>query len=188
VTTTEGQPRILVGVSGSTASLRALRWAAHEAVRRGARLEIVLAWQPEQPAYYAVEVSHADHRQQHDAAERLLAASLRSVADAELPDSLTADVIEGLAERVLPERSGGAAMLVLGSTSSPTPYGRSIGPVIRSCLCRAACTVVIVGPELGPEQGTGDYEPPSGRHSRADVDGLLLVTGRELAPQVPACH
>jgi nucleotide-binding universal stress UspA family protein len=153
---TAERPRILVGVSGSRASLRALRWAAQEASRREARLEIILAWQPQQPAYYASQVGHANHGQQQVAADRKLAGILRSVANAELPESLAADVVEGLPERVLAERSVGAVMLVLGSTSFPTPSGRSIGPVTRCCLGRAACPVVVVG----PEQVAGDDGPP----------------------------
>ncbi len=159
---TAKQSRIVVGVSGSLASLRALRWAAQEAIRREARLEIVLAWQPQQPAYYAVQVSHADRAQQQETANRRLGLILGNVANAELPDQLTADVVEGLAERVLAERSAGAVMLVLGSTSSPALSGRSIGPVIRSCLSRAACTVVVVG----PEEGASDDEPWRYEHSR----------------------
>ena len=179
MTTTERQPRILAGVSGSTASLRALRWAAREAARRAARLEIILAWQPEQPAYYAVQASHADHRQQHDAAKRLLAASLSSAADAGLPDSLTTHVIEGPAGRVLPDRSAGAIMLVLGSTSSPTPSGRSTGPVTRSCLSRAACPVVIVG----PEQGAGDDGAPPDDDRRAYLGDLRRARPGRLQPR-----
>ncbi len=166
--TTAGQARIVVGVNGSRASLRALRWAAREAIRREAGLEIVLAWQPQQLAYYAVEVSHADHDQQRAAADRRLT-DLLAAADAELPDRVTANVVEGLAERVLPERSVGAVMLVLGSTSSPTLSGRSIGPVIRSCLSRAACTVVVVG----PEQGASDDPPMAAEGSRQRAVGLM---------------
>jgi nucleotide-binding universal stress UspA family protein len=146
---TASRPTIVVGVSGSGASLRALGWAAQEASRREAGLEIILAWQPQQTACYAVQVGRADHRQQQEAAGRKLAAILSSIVDGKLPDSLTANVVEGPAERVLAGRSVGAAMLVLGSTSSPTLSDGSIGPVIRSCLSRAACPVVVVGPGQG---------------------------------------
>ncbi len=160
------QPRVVVGVSGSRASLRALRWAAREASGRRASLEVVAAWQSQEPAFYAVKASRADHGQQQDAAARRLAAILRSV-DPELPDSVTTHVVEGPAERVLAERSAGAAMLVLGSSSLP---GRSIGPVIRSCLGLAACPIVVVG----AEQGASD-DPPRDEGRHAGVAGLRGV-------------
>jgi nucleotide-binding universal stress UspA family protein len=163
------QQNIVVGVSGSRASLRALRWAAAEAIRREARLEIVLAWRPEQPAYYAVQVGRADHGQQEQVADRKLGAILRGAVDAVLPASLAADVVEGPAERVLAERSSGAVMLVLGSTSAPTPAGRSIGPVIRGCLSRAACPVVVIGPEHDADDAAG---PPRDEGPRERVVGL----------------
>jgi nucleotide-binding universal stress UspA family protein len=176
---TAEQPRILVGVSGSRASLRALRWAAREASRREARLEVILAWQPQQPAYYAFQVGHANYGQQQVAADRKLADILRNVANAELPESLAADVVEGLAGRVLAERSVGAVMLVLGSTSSPTPSGRSIGPVIRCCLSRAACPVVVVG----PGQVAGDDGAPTDDGRRAYLGDLRRARPGRLQPR-----
>jgi nucleotide-binding universal stress UspA family protein len=177
---TASQSTMVVGVSGSRASLRALRWAAQEASRREAGLEIVLAWQPQQTASYAVQVGRADHRQEQEAACRKLAAILSSIIDGELPDSLTANVVEGLAERVLAERSVGTAMLVLGSTSSPTLSGRSIGPVIRSCISRAVCPVVVVG----PEQEASDGGKWPGEGPRVSVVGIRPASGgrtRDLA-------
>jgi len=60
-----------------------------------------------------------------------------------------------VAERVLVDLSAGADLLVLGSASGLTD-GRSIGPVIRGCLSRAHCPVVVVGPE-GPPGSEPDY-------------------------------
>jgi nucleotide-binding universal stress UspA family protein len=52
--------------------------------------------------------------------------------------------VDGLPARVLLDRCAGADMLVLG-TSSDVPGGlRSAGPVIRACLRRAACPVVVI--------------------------------------------
>jgi nucleotide-binding universal stress UspA family protein len=153
------RPRVLVGVSGSTASLIALQWAAEEARHRQARLEVVLVWQPPSTAPYAVQAPHSDHRQMQDAAGRALAASINSLGQANLPGGLTADVVEGMPERVLAERSVDAAMLVLGSTSSPVQAGRSIGPVIRGCLSRAGCPVVVIGPANNAREPAAWPEP-----------------------------
>ena len=141
------KPTVLVGVSGSRASVGALRWAADESRRRGARLVAVRCWEPGQPAYYAAHGSIADDAHSHQAAAWELASTLHEVFGGRLPASLYTEVIEGMAERVLADRSAGADLLVLGSTSSPCVSGPSIGPVIRSCLSRARCPVVVVGPE-----------------------------------------
>jgi nucleotide-binding universal stress UspA family protein len=134
-------------VSGSKASVGALRWAADESRRRGARLMAVRCWEPGQPVSYAARGPIADDAHLHQAATWELASTLHEVFGRRLPASLYTEVIEGMAERVLADRSAGADLLVLGSTSSPCVSGRSIGPVIRSCLGRAHCPVVVVGPE-----------------------------------------
>jgi nucleotide-binding universal stress UspA family protein len=140
------RPVVVVGVSGSAASAAALRWAAHEARRRGARLVAVRAWLPSQPAFYAVDAGHdADHERQ--AATSELAATLRATFGAKPPPGMFTEVTAGMPERVLVERSAGAEMLVLGSTSASNPAGASVGPVIRSCLSRAHSPVVVIGPE-----------------------------------------
>jgi nucleotide-binding universal stress UspA family protein len=45
----EKQSRIVVGVDGSPASLHALHWAAAEAARRDAGLDVVHAWMTPYP-------------------------------------------------------------------------------------------------------------------------------------------
>jgi nucleotide-binding universal stress UspA family protein len=142
-------PTILVGVSGSRASVAALRWAASESRLRGARLIVLRCWEPDQRAYYAAHGPAADAARRRRAATAELAATLHSEFGGQLPASLSGEVIEGVAERILVDRSAAADLLVIGSTSAPCLSGRSIGPVIRGCLSRAHCPVVVIGPE-GP--------------------------------------
>lgn len=164
-----GRPTVVVGVSGSSASVAALRWAAAEAARRGARLVAVRAWQHASRAYYAVPAGRRDAEHQHQAVTWELASTLRAAFAGGLPASLYTEVIEGLPERVLVDRSAGADMLVLGSAPSPYLSGRSVGPVIRSCLSRAHCPVVVIGPEgLGEELHAA---APAGESTTADQDG-----------------
>jgi nucleotide-binding universal stress UspA family protein len=60
--------------------------------------------------------------------------------------------IEGLAARVLLDRCEGADMLILG-TPGDVPGGlRSAGPVIRACLRRAPCAVVVISAAMDPTQ------------------------------------
>jgi len=136
-------PTIVVGVSGSRASAAALRWAADEARRRDARLDVVLCWSAEPRAYYAPpRGQHGSCGQEY---ARQLAATVRKVLDGDTPHGLTAEVVEGAAERALPAAAAGADLLVLGSTSSGHA-GFAVGPVIRACLGRVGCPVVVVGP------------------------------------------
>jgi nucleotide-binding universal stress UspA family protein len=140
-------PVIVAGVSGSPASARALRWAADEARRRHGRLKVVLAWRIQQRAYYAptpAEEEELEARQQH--ARDGLAATVRAVLGAELAATVTTEVTEGNPERALVDSSAGADLLVLGAASGQL-IGRSLGPVVRTCLSRAHCPVVVVGPE-----------------------------------------
>jgi nucleotide-binding universal stress UspA family protein len=169
------ESRILVGVSGSEASLRALRWAAREASERGARLDVVLTWHSRQDAYYAGGSGRGDGAREREAAIGKLAAGLRSAFGSRMPGSLAAEVVEGMTEQVLCARSAGASLLVLGSTSCPSAAARSIGPVIRSCLSHAYCPVVIVG----PEQSVPAFEAPRAGALRPERDqGRQMATVR----------
>ena len=156
MTSTGHTPVIVVGVSGSPASAGALRWAADEAAREHGILRVVCSWQPEPRAFYAHPASGPqDAARQHQLARDRLIATIRKVLGADAPGEVTAEVIEGMAERILVDLSVGADLLVLGSASGLTA-GRSIGPVIRGCLSRAHCPVVVVGPE-GPPSREPDY-------------------------------
>jgi nucleotide-binding universal stress UspA family protein len=152
----EHTPVILVGVSGSLASAGALRWAADEAAREHGALRVVRTWKPEPRAFYAHPASGPqDAARQHQIASDGLAAMILAVLDSEELNNVSGEVIEGTAERVLVDLSATADLLVLGSASGLTE-GRSIGPVIRGCLSRAHCPVVVVGPE-GPPSREPDY-------------------------------
>jgi nucleotide-binding universal stress UspA family protein len=149
-------PVIVVGVSGSPASAAALRWAASEADREHGTLRVVRSWKTEPRAFYAHPASGPqDAARQHQLACAELAATMRAVLGSQTLGNVTTEVIEGTAERVLVELSADADLLVVGSVSGLTA-GHSIGPVIRGCLGRAHCPVVVVGPE-GPPGREEDY-------------------------------
>lgn len=149
-------PVIVVGVSGSPASAGALRWAAAEAEREHGMLRVVRSWQTEPRAFYAHPASGPqDAARHHQQACDGLATTMRAVLGSEIPGNVTTEVIEGTAERVLVELSAEADLLVVGSVSGLTA-GHPIGPVIRGCLGRAHCPVVVVGPE-GPPGREEDY-------------------------------
>ena len=143
------QQRIVVGVSGSLAFSAALGWAAEEARLRKAKLHVVRAWDPTRHAapYAAVGVMPTAEEQQA-AARDGLAAAMRAEFGPAAPNGVTAELAEGVPERVLVDRSADADLLVLGVTAPAWLAGRSAGPVVRACLARARCPVVVIG---GPD-------------------------------------
>jgi nucleotide-binding universal stress UspA family protein len=173
-----GQPFIVVGVSGSPASAGALRWAADEAARPQARLHIVCGWEEQHRAPYASAAGQPSAAQQRTAAAARLSEAIRSVFGHLPPAGLTAEVVRGLAARVLISRSSGADLLVLGSESPLEPAGRAAEPVVSACLRRSLCPVVVV---CAAEQ---DACPP--RPATATCHPQPQTTGRRRDVSVPA--
>ena len=133
--------RIVVGVDGSVESVAALRWACREAAIRGAEVHAVHVREAQchSPASYAASAPSGP--------DDFSVEELANSAKAELaPDvEVRAETVDGLAARVLLDRSDGADMLVLGTASDTPGSSRPAGPVIRACLRRAACPVVVIG-------------------------------------------
>jgi len=172
-------PTIVAGVSGSPASARALRWAADEAKRRHGQLKVVLAWRIPQRASYAPALAPQELAARRQRARDGLAATVRAVLGPDLAAKVSTEVTEGNPERALVDSSTGADLLVLGAASGQLA-GRSLGPVVRTCLSRAHCPVVVVGPE---GQGLAGKERASSANPAAEVgDGWKLVA----AGAVPA--
>lgn len=136
---------IVVGFSGSGASVVALRWAAAEANRVHAQLRVVRSWTTEARAPYAPAVGSDEYSQRHARAVAGLVVAASSLARYLPSDKVTTAAIQGVPERVLVEQSAGADLLVLGCAAG-LAGDRSIGPVIRACLSHAHCPVVVVGP------------------------------------------
>jgi nucleotide-binding universal stress UspA family protein len=137
--------RITVGVDGSAESLAALLWACREAPLRGAQVHVVHVREARchNLASYAVPAAAPPNRDDFtaDSIEDLV----RSVQADQAPDAdIRVEVADGLAARVLLDRCAGADMLVLGTASDTPGAGRPVGPVIRACLRRAPCPVVVI--------------------------------------------
>jgi nucleotide-binding universal stress UspA family protein len=160
-----GRMQIVVGVSGSPASALALRWAAAEADRLHAALTVVLVRTVEPRAHYAPAISADELDRRLERAVSGLAATMRAVAGYLPSDAVTMTVIEGLPERALLDQSAGADLLVLGSAATGNG-DRPIGPVVRACLSRAHCPLVVVGPE-GPTGHSRHDAASSHQHSTA---------------------
>ena len=136
--------RIVVGVDGSAESTAALRWACREASLRGAQVHAVHVWEApcHSMASYAVPAQ----------VESPESGDFDVFWKAVLPDRVPGvpvqtEVVPGLAARVLLQRCDGADMLVLGSAgdqAGTSGSGRSAGPVVRACLRRSPCPVVVI--------------------------------------------
>ena len=141
--------RIVVGVDGSPDSVIALRWACREAGIRDAEVHAVHVREAplHSPASYAVPAPAdsyaADDTEMWKAALAGIAPGIR----------VRTETAVGLVARILLERCAGADMLVLGSAQEVPDQAWSAGPVIRACLRRSPCPVVVIGAELAAGPG-----------------------------------
>jgi nucleotide-binding universal stress UspA family protein len=139
-----GQPRIVVGVDESPASLAALRWAGREAGLRGTRLLVVRAWERavRRAAPYASCIRARSREDDQVTAAARLEGAVQAALGPAPPIPVTVEVAEGLPTRVLLDRATGAELLVLGGGAST---GQDvIGPVARDCLRHPPCPIVVV--------------------------------------------
>ncbi|MEU9331536.1 universal stress protein [Streptomyces sp. NPDC048290] len=143
--------RIVVGAGAE--SPEALRFAAAEALRRGAVLDAVRAWRaPAQgsPSPAALAGESARHRAERAARELDEAVE---TALKELPGDVSRlDVrrrtVEGAARTVLVEAARDADLVVVGARRRPRSFGLQLGRVAHRVLHHAPCPVVVV-PERG---------------------------------------
>jgi nucleotide-binding universal stress UspA family protein len=142
--------RIVVGVDGSVESVAALRWACREAPLRGAEVHVVHVREERCHSFasYAVPaLSTADDGSTDiDNLVRLVQ------ADQAPRVQVLVEEVDGLAARVLLDRCAGADMLILGTSGDVPGALRSAGPVIRACLRRAPCPVVVISAAQDPTQ------------------------------------
>ncbi len=143
------QPRLVVGVDGSSHSLDALRWAVEEARLRHATIEAVYAWRPpyigEAGGMAAVAVSWD---QLAEAAKDALDAAVDSLA-AEASDVVfERRCLEGPPALTLVEEAKDAVMLVVGSRGHGGFLGLLLGSVAHHVAHHAPCPVVVVPPPV----------------------------------------
>lgn len=141
-----GSGFIVVGFDGSAESIAALRWALGRAAGMQVPLKVVHCW----PATAApVRRDWRDRRHARDprrvdtvrAVENELAAA-RSLIPA--PPEVSMVFTAAPVETVLATQTRGAAMLILGASSSAVLRDPSRGPVAGPCLEQIGCTVVVV--------------------------------------------
>jgi nucleotide-binding universal stress UspA family protein len=155
---------IVVGLDGSAASNRALRWALQQAqLHDDARVVAIHAYRlPELRGASAYTESYLpagalerrteqerdlrarEETQARERAEQLIADAL--AAEGGKPEGIVIDPVVIAAEpaRTLIERSEGADLLVLGSRGLGGFQGLLVGSVSQKCLHHAHCPVVVI--------------------------------------------
>lgn len=128
--------RIVVGVDGSENAIRALEWAAIQAQRVGAVLEVHSAYGPGYVLHTPNEVK--------EALQPILDEAASHVANV-APDVVTEFVKhEGSPASKLVDASEGADLLVVGSRGRSGFTKLMLGSVSQECAIHAPCPVVIV--------------------------------------------
>ena len=133
----------MVGVDGSEASVRAVRWAVEEARLRGARVRAVHAWSyPHVSTYH--QAARALRAPVAEEAEATLERALREGASEAEGVEIEQLVVEGPAAAALVEASSDASLLVVGSRGLGGFSGLLLGSVSHQAASHASCAVVIV--------------------------------------------
>jgi nucleotide-binding universal stress UspA family protein len=145
-----GEGRVVVGVDGSGHSKQALRWAAQIAGLRGARIEVVTAW--EYPTSYGwAGVAPAGWNPAEDM-EKVANDTVSAVFGDQLPPGLQVQISEGGASKILIDASHGAIMLIVGSRGHGGFAGLLLGSVSANVAEHAHCPVLIVHGNQAPPQ------------------------------------
>jgi nucleotide-binding universal stress UspA family protein len=150
---------IVVGVDGSEASDKALRWALAEAKLRGVSVRAVSVYEPVHvPAaaplaggagVFAPSGLEEDVQRLRSAsaaaAERVLSDALERMGEAATASiEIETDAVEGSPAEALIDAGRSAELLVLGSRGRGGFVGLLLGSVSQQCAQHAACPVVIV--------------------------------------------
>jgi nucleotide-binding universal stress UspA family protein len=133
---------IIVGIDGSDCALKAVRWAAAEAVRRNVPLRVVTAFAWNQGK--AVGGVGADYRGIMLGETRRQLAEAVAVAEETERVRVEQELIVGFPIPVLAEESRRAQMVVLGDRGHGGVSGLLVGSVAMAMASRAACPVVLV--------------------------------------------
>ncbi|MGB8649555.1 MAG: universal stress protein [Mycobacteriales bacterium] len=142
---------IVVGVDGSSDSLRALRWALEESVVRSAPLTVLSAYDPTPPVTawtpdsVYVEVPHDSLEARQEALEELVSKVVVEWGH-DRPDGLAVRAVVGGARELLLKAAETADLLVVGSRGASAIGRLLLGSVSSAVVHHAGCPVVVVPP------------------------------------------
>ncbi|SER71542.1 universal stress protein [Lentzea albida] len=141
---------VVVGLDGSEAAQRAVRWAASEAARRKSSLRVVHAELPLPPD--APDLSGMARRALHEEALHWTEAAVEAALAVAPGLAVEVRVEVGSALRLLEEESETAALVVVGSRGLGGFAGLLLGSVAVGLSCHSRCPMVVVrGDDLVPD-------------------------------------
>ena len=153
---TNGIGRVVVGMDGSPGGRAALEFALHDAVRRGAAVEVVTAFETAETlaalcgAPIASIGSTAQIREAvRTETSRVVDEVCDGTAGARLP-TVTVTAVDGGAAEVLTRAARDADLLVVGSRGRGGFASMVLGSVGLQCVLHAPCPVTVVHPPAGP--------------------------------------
>ena len=136
---------IVVGVDETASSRRALAWAAREAVRRGATLQVITAW-----TWDAVEgapLAAVDPQAMMEVAEATQTEALEAVlAELDVKPVVAREIVQSTASEALVEASRQADLVVVGTHGRGPVRSFLLGSVSQSVIRHAECPVVVMPP------------------------------------------
>ncbi|GAB3995873.1 universal stress protein [Glycomyces albus] len=139
--------KIVVGIDGSPASARALRWAVRQAELTGAEVEAMHAWQV--PAMYGTAAMALPGDQLAQTAENTLNEAMADVAGESRSRGIAVSqrLVEAHPAKALIEESKDADLVVVGNRGHGGFVGALIGSVSQQVVHHASCPVVVVRSE-----------------------------------------
>lgn len=137
--------RIVVGVDGSPASVRALRWALDQGELTGAAIQAVCAWEGSKGWGPKVPVYPDDDPAEWAAVK--LSEAIGEAATGRGPVEVTHEIVHGRASDVLIEAAKAADLLVMGNRGHGGLTGALLGSVTQHCVQHASCPVVVIRAE-----------------------------------------
>lgn len=147
--------RIVVGVDGSPASIRALQWALRQAERTGAAVEAIHAW--EVPAMYGTGMMVLPRGEDFDAAaKQALEKAVAQATHGSTNVPIELHTVSGHPAKILVDMADTADLLVVGTRGHGGFMGALIGSVSQNCVQHAQCPVVVVRETALVDQGAGD--------------------------------
>lgn len=189
---------VIAGIDGSAASLAAARWAADEAVARGAVLRLVHA-APLQPQMLPT-VSGADVsglRSWDGGAERMLRRTVAELAGTHPDLEVEGRQVTDTPGSALASQGGLAELVVIGSRGGGGFPELLVGSVALEVAGRTPCPVAVLPPETAgvaqAEAGTGTVSgtragrrvgPPANGPSVDATEVVLAIDARDPADEV----
>ncbi|PXA64779.1 universal stress protein UspA [Arthrobacter psychrochitiniphilus] len=133
--------RIVVGVDGSPASVRALKEGARLAAELGGAVDAVAVWEmpTKHASYAALGIGNFE-----EGAQKVLRDALFQAFGENVPDSVSARLIKGPAASGLAAVAEGARMLVVGRRGHGGIMGLLLGSVSAAVVNQSPVPVLVV--------------------------------------------